>query len=193
MPHAVGVVERRIGHFERQASGALHRVARIDRQVQDRVLELRRVDLGGPEAARDHHLDVDLFAQRAAHHVFHIGQQAPDFDRLRFERLAPRKRQQGAGQLGAPFDAAHCVLDALLDLGQAVGAARDQLQVAADDLQQVVEVVRHAAGQFADRFHLLRLLQRRLSAAHDVQLRQVGADVAAHGVHVLQVRRGGPR
>ena len=47
------------------------------------------------------------------------------------------------------------------------GAARcprssrcQQLEVAADDLQQVVEVVRDAAGELADRLHLLRLAQR---------------------------------
>ena len=37
-----------------------------------------------------------------------------------------------------------------------------QLQIAADDLQHVVEVVRDAAGELADRLHLLRLPQLRL-------------------------------
>ena len=37
--------------------------------------------------------------------------------------------------------------------------AAQQLQVAAHHLQQVVEVVRHAAGELADRLHLLRLAQ----------------------------------
>ena len=38
-----------------------------------------------------------------------------------------------------------------------------QLQVAADDLQHIVEVVGDAAGQLADRFELLRLVQGRLA------------------------------
>ena len=189
---AVGGVQRGVGDLDGEPAGAVHGVAGVDRQVQDRVLELRRVDLGGPQAARDHHLDVDLLAQGAPHHVFHAGQQAADLDRLRLERLAARERQQGAGQLGAALDAVHGVLDALLDLGQAVGAARDQLQVAADDLQQVVEVVRHAAGQLADGLHFLGLLQRGLGAPHGLHPGQVGADVAAHRVDVLVVGRGGP-
>ena len=38
----------------------------------------------------------------------------------------------------------------------------EELQVAADDLQHVVEIVRDAAGELADRLHLLRLAQLRL-------------------------------
>ena len=39
--------------------------------------------------------------------------------------------------------------------------ADQQLEVAADDLQHVIEVVRNAAGELPDRFHLLRLAQLR--------------------------------
>ena len=59
--------------------------------------------------------------------------------------------------------------------GVAVGivgaqAVQDQLAVAGDDGQQIIEIVRHAAGQHADRFHLLRLPQLifQLAAAGDV-------------------------
>jgi hypothetical protein len=41
--------------------------------------------------------------------------------------------------------------------------ARHQFQAAADCLKQVVEVVRNAAGQLTQNFHLLRLPQRRLN------------------------------
>jgi hypothetical protein len=40
-------------------------------------------------------------------------------------------------------------------------AQLDQLEIARDRLQQIVEVVRDAAGQLADRFHLVGLHQRR--------------------------------
>ena len=45
-----------------------------------------------------------------------------------------------------------------------------QIEIGADDLQQVVEVVRHAAGEMADRFHLLGLAHHGLGA-------QPGGDV----------------
>jgi len=36
---------------------------------------------------------------------------------------------------------------------------RDQLGVANDGSEQVIEIVRHAAGELTDRFHLLRVPQ----------------------------------
>ena len=42
-------------------------------------------------------------------------------------------------------------------VGQALA---QQLQTAQHRHQQIVEIMRHAAGQLADRFHLLRLEQR---------------------------------
>ena len=53
-------------------------------------------------------------------------------------------------------------LQALLGAAVALDVAGKQLQIAADDLQHVVEVVRDAAGELADRLHLLRLEQLRL-------------------------------
>ena len=79
----------------------------------------------------------------------------------------------------------------------------DQLQIAADDLQHVVEIVGDAAGQLADRFHLLRLVQGRLAggqfllaaAQRDeggvaLLARDAGAVVIAHARH--QFARIGP-
>jgi hypothetical protein len=39
------------------------------------------------------------------------------------------------------------------------------LQVSRDDLEQIVEVVRHATSQFANRLQLLRLLQGEFGAS----------------------------
>ncbi len=48
--------------------------------------------------------------------------------------------------------------------GVVVRARLDQVEVGLDDLQDVVEVVRHAAGELADRLHLLALPKRRVVA-----------------------------
>src|SRR5439155_8325512 len=58
----------------------------------------------------------------------------------------------------------------LLALGTVGQAAEEHLTVAGDHVQQVVEVVGHAAGQTADRFDLLRLpkLLLELAALRDV-------------------------
>ena len=44
--------------------------------------------------------------------------------------------------------------------GVAPGASLEQLNAAGEHGQQVVEIVRDAAGELAERFHLLRLAQR---------------------------------
>ena len=59
---------------------------------------------------------------------------------------------------------AFCSRSAQLGIGLALGAGHRQVEIGADDLQQVVEVMRHAAGQMADGFHLLRLAHRAFGA-----------------------------
>ena len=74
------------------------------------------------------------------------------------ERLAAREREQLPGQALA---AARGRLDRV-DRAQVLGLGdppAQHLRVAAHDHQQIVEVVRDAAGQLAERLHLLRLRQ----------------------------------
>src|SRR5208282_5210462 len=59
----------------------------------------------------------------------------------------------------------------------------DQIAIAQDDAQDVVEIMRHAAGQLADRLHLLRLAELRLEL-------HFARHVALDG-HVIDNRAGG--
>jgi hypothetical protein len=80
-----------------------------------------------------------------------------DVDHARVQRLAPREGEQLRGQFRAALDR---VEDAAQALFGCCCRLQHQLHVGADDVQDVVEVVRHAAGQLADRFQLLRARQR---------------------------------
>ena len=62
-----------------------------------------------------------------------------------------------------------------------VGQLAQQRGVAVDDGEQVVEVVGDAAGQPADRFHLLRLAKMRLRAGQLAFRRAPSQDVAGEG------------
>ena len=89
----------------------------------------------------------------------------PTLNTCGFKRLPAGERQQLSGQLGG----------ALHGLGNRVDvapaplfrqfAAAQEIGRGADDGQEIVEIVRHAAGQLSDRFHLLRLAQRFLALA----------------------------
>ena len=74
--------------------------------------------------------------------------------------LLPREGEQALGQRGAPLGP----LDRAVDQARRPAAASrqalaQQLEVAEHGRQQVVEVVRDAAGELADRLHLLRLAE----------------------------------
>ena len=103
---------------------------------------------------------------------------AVQVDHGRLHHLLAAEREQLAGELGGGSAAG-------LHLAHARGGADshghppgDQLAVAEDHGEQVVEVVRDAAGQLPDRFHLLRLPQLRFE-------RPLQGDVALHhrGAH----------
>ncbi len=93
-----------------------------------------------------------------AQQVREIGDQLADIRQFRVERLAPLEGQQLLRQLGA-------VIGRILRLAQQdaqfliVEPSLDHLEIAADDGEEVVEVVGDAAGQLAHRLHLLGLAQ----------------------------------
>ena len=76
------------------------------------------------------------------------------------KRLSARERQQLRGKLRASPDAIQRVLDTALCRRVARHLALQELQIATDYVQQIVEIVRNAASQITDRFHLLALPQR---------------------------------
>ncbi len=108
---------------------------------------------------------ADRLAERTAQQVRHPGDQLVGLDRLGVERLAARVRQQAVGQGGGALGAAQGRRGQPMQARLFGQAALQGLEIAGDDGQEVVEIVRHAAGQLADRLHLLGLAQRLLGAA----------------------------
>ena len=149
------LVEVDVGGLDREPAAVRHRVARVGREVEDHALDLRAVRLDRGEAGRQPHADADVVADDPAHHRLHAGDDLVQVEHARVQHLAAAEREQLAGErrrlLGRVGDLADLV--AVLR----VGAREQDLGVAGDHRQQVVEVVRDAAGQPADRLHLLRL------------------------------------
>ena len=91
---------------------------------------------------------------------------------LRRQRLLAREGEQPAGQRGGALRAlqrhvagARDARSTAGDGGKCGNLAADHVEPAQDDGEQVVEVVRDAAGELADGLHLLRLAQRFLGLA----------------------------
>ena len=167
-----------------------HGVARVDAQVEQGILQLRRIDLGEPQPPGAHHFQLDRRADRAAHDLLDARHQAVDVGGLGVQRLAAREGQQplrercGAAHRGLRHaDVALGVVIALR--GQALF---QHLQAGTHAAQQVVEIVRDAARELADGFHLLRLAEVLLHL-HQL-LRSLGHLALQRLVHLAQLRLG---
>ncbi len=153
-------VEHGVAQFQGQLAALGHGIAGIDRQVEHHLLELVRIDHGGPQAAGDHGFDLDVLADGLAQQLVEIAQQPAEVGRLRPQRLAAGKGQQLARQLGTAFDCRAGSIDALGRAAVLLHQRLQQLQIAGDHLQHVVEIMGHAARELADGLELLRLVQR---------------------------------
>jgi len=112
--------------------------------------------------------ELDPLPQDATQHRDRLGDERIELERLRVESLPPTEGEQLTGQ-------SRGALRARLDPAQVLGClavgfdlSLRQLGVAEHSEQEVVEVVRDARGELADRVDLLRLAEaaplRRASA-----------------------------
>ena len=120
---------------------------------------------------REAGFDGDLRPERALQQVAHAARQLDQVDRPQVELLPPREGQHALRQGGAALRALQGVVEQSGDARIVIGhVAAQQIEAAQHDGQQIVEVVRHAAGQLADRLDLLRVHQR-LARAVEGELR----------------------
>ena len=147
-------------HGDRHQTAVGHRVARVDDEVHDDLLQLSRIGLD--RRARRVQLEdqLDPFSEQRAEHgrqVLH--DLAHVQDTWLHDLLVAEGQQlpcQGCGEGRGCLD----LIDVVAQVGL-VGpdlAARE-VAVAGDGLQDVVEVVRDTAGKTPDGFHLLCLAQ----------------------------------
>ncbi len=137
-----------------------HGVARVDGQVQHRHFELVAVDQHRAHDRRKAYDDADVRAQRTVQQVGHVVHQVGNGDCHRIQDLPAGEGQHALSKDGAPLGGLYGVGDQRGDPGIVADTPLDEFQAAQHHRQQVVEVVRDAAGQLADGVHLLRLEQR---------------------------------
>ena len=186
-----------------------HRVAGVDDEIDDHLLELVEVGLDQPQVAAVDDVELDRLADQPAQQHLQFRQHVVELQRLRAQRLPAREGEQLPHQprraIGVLLDL-HDVLEGRI--GRPV-IGEQQVGIADDRGQHIVEVVRDAAGELADRLHLLALgeilLQRALLGGVEredgraralVALRIGGRDEEARrtrGARRLQRRRRAAR
>ena len=146
--------------FGREAEHAAvgHGVARVDRKVEHCDLELGRVGHHRHHRLVERELLVDPRSKHVAQQRPHALDQRCDQRRAHLEPLDPAEREQLSGQPRAALGGGERIFGIALEL-RVVGALGDDVEPADDDRQQIVEVVRDAAGELAQRLHLLALAE----------------------------------
>jgi hypothetical protein len=108
-------------------------------------------------------LQLDRFADRTPQQIGDFADQLVGIDRLRRQRLLPRKRQQPLREFGG---APHPFQRQLARAGDPLRCRRrrqsrdliaDDIEAAHHHRQQIVEIMRQTAGQLTDHLHLLGL------------------------------------
>ncbi|SIT41218.1 hypothetical protein BN2476_270031 [Paraburkholderia piptadeniae] len=153
------IVEHRVGRFERQLAALRHRVPCIDGQVQNDVLQLVRVQHRIPEPTRNDSLDENVLAQCPSQQIIHTSEHVANIDNIRRERLATPERQKMRGKFRSLFDRLHRLVKPFARPRIHAVSDRQQLEIAAQHLQHVVEIMGDPTRQLAEGLHLLRLKQ----------------------------------
>ena len=134
-----------------------HGVAGIHREIEERHLELVCVRQHRFENERKMSLYPDRCANGPLKEIRHPAHELRYVDDLLFELLVSREGEHALGQGRASLRALGCVFQQRDAFGIIRQSLAQKLEAAEHRRQQVVEIVGDAAGQLADRLHLLRL------------------------------------
>jgi hypothetical protein len=171
----------RQGHLEHETPAISHRVARVDGEVGDHLLELGAIGIDEHRGFGADGDELDLVADQLPKQLLHVGDDLTQVDDLRLQHLAtpeceqlPRQlRRLICGRKQVPDVPSGLVLLALESLER-------ELAVAADREEEVVEVVGDTACKVSDRFEPLRVPKLVLEALPQLVLREALGHVADH-------------
>jgi len=133
----------------------VHGIPGVHRHVHERRLELGSVRLDEAGIAGGVGLDPDAASHDGAQHVRNSPDPLWHIEHFGLERLPSGKGEQLSCELGGTVHSVgDCINISNTSLLGQVGPAQE-LDGRADDGEQVVEVVRHAARELPHRFQLL--------------------------------------
>jgi hypothetical protein len=130
-------------------------VPRIQHEIDQHLLNLRRVGPDLPDGWIQLELEPAGLAQQAGQDIG-VGADKPvEVENAHLQRLAAAERKQLARQRGGLQAGLVDFLHFLEDLGLVRNLPGDDLAIPVDDRQEVVEIMRHAAGKPAHRIQAL--------------------------------------
>ena len=147
--------DRRAGS-DRQPATVRHRVARVEDEIEDRILQPVRVDKHRRKRLRELSFECDPLTKSATQHITHAQDQLIDIGQLRFKRLTAGEGEQSVRQYCSTFGSAHRrpgkSAQSFFVFGQALFKRFDSTR---DHGQQIIEVMCDSARELAKGVHLL--------------------------------------
>jgi hypothetical protein len=157
-------VARTDGRRDAQLAAVGHRVAGVDAEVQKRLVELVLIGVDQRQVGSEIARNADVPGKVRRDHLDDFAEDLVDVDDPETPLLLAGERQKMPHHRRAPGDR---LLDRFQALGLSPGALGPPgaLGVRRNDVQDVVEVVGHAAGHAPDGVHLLELAKLLLELA----------------------------
>jgi hypothetical protein len=168
----IGCVELHVGYLDAELTSVGHGVSCIHRQVHDDLLELGGVGLDSAHTVYRKQRQRDIGSEQTLQQAFHLQNELAEVEHLRLQQLPATEGQQLPHEVRGAITGASHFLDVLTQRVVGRQLFRNTDGIAQHYRQQVVEVVRDAGGELADRLQLLGLAQLRLqlSALGDIRL-----------------------
>ena len=145
--------------LDQQRSAVGHRVARVDRQIHQDLVQLPGVCQHASQRRAQNGFQPDIFADYPPQHLLHLNDDVVQVHFLGLNNLFPAKHQQLPAQRRGALAGGSDLGDQLVQCVVRRQLADEHVAVPVDHREEVVEIVRHASRQAADRLQLLRLQQ----------------------------------
>ena len=153
-----------VSRFDENPSTLVHRIARVQHQVEKNLLHLRGIDLHQPKITVQVSNQFELLAQQPREKTLRIRDDLVQAQNARLDHLLPRDSQQLLDQR-SPLFARHADLFRMMQQAAARRQTRnEQVCVQGDPSEQIVKIMSHAAYQAPDDLHLLRFPKTLLRA-----------------------------
>ena len=178
-------VDVRVRGLDDQLAAFGHRVARVDHEVREDLLDLARVRVDAIQVRLEVRVQRDVLPDDARQHLRDVADDRVELEEPRLHGLLPAERQQLPGQRRGAIPRVHDLREVGargVILGERLS---DELGAREDDREDVVEVVGDAARELTDRLELLGLAQLFLELARlgDIHAdRELAAATVEHEV-----------
>ncbi len=155
-PHILGV-EVRISRFDRETPTVRHRIACIDGEVHDNLLDLTRVRIDAHQRRRGVDDKTEIFADEAPEQWIDLPEHLIQVDHARLQDLSAAERENPARERRRALRRLQDLIQVWRRPVRRSEIVKSELGEAMHGREQVIEVVGDTACELSERFHFLRL------------------------------------